>query len=236
MRDKIVVITGVSSGIGLALLQYFKNIENVKAIIGISRNIDPIHPIIKSIPNNLEIELISTDLAKPHFSDVIKPVLKKYNKIDILINNAGTLLHESFENSSQELWEKTFQINVFAAVEMIQLSLPQLKKSNLANVINISSMGGFQGSVKFPGLSAYSASKAAIANLTECLAQEYSETSIRFNAFALGAVETPMLKKAFPDYKSSLSPERIADFIGDFAIKNDFLLNGKILPVSCTTP
>lgn len=234
MRGKIVLLTGVSSGIGLALLHYFLHCQEVKSIIAISRNIDKLTAETKD-PEG-KIQFVSIDLSKPNFSSLVENTLKNYPKIDILINNAGTLLHESFENISPENWQDTFQTNVFSPAELIQVALPWLKKSELAHVINITSMGGFQGSAKFTGLSAYSTSKAALANLTECLAEEYKTTKIRFNALALGAVQTPMLEKAFPNYRASVSAQEMGSFIGNFALHWANMCNGKVLPISVTTP
>jgi NAD(P)-dependent dehydrogenase (short-subunit alcohol dehydrogenase family) len=97
-------------------------------------------------------------------------------------------------------------------------------------------MGGFQGSAKFPGLSFYSASKAALCCLTECLATELKDKSIKMNALALGSVQTEMLDKAFPGYKAPVKAEEIAEFITDFAINGHRYVNGKVLPVSLSTP
>ena len=104
------------------------------------------------------------------------------------------------------------------------------------HVVNIGSMGGVQGSVKFPGLSAYSSSKAALANLTECLAEEYKETPIRFNCLALGSVNTEMLKDAFPGFEGSNEPNEMAKFIKEFALTGYKFYNGKVLPVATSTP
>ncbi|HYW96685.1 MAG TPA: SDR family oxidoreductase, partial [Bacteroidales bacterium] len=103
-------------------------------------------------------------------------------------------------------------------------------------VVNIGSMGGFQGSVKFSGLSHYSASKAALAVLTECLAVEYNQTGIAFNCLAIGSVSTGMLNEAFPGYDAPVKPEDMADFIYDFAVNGHRFMNGKILPVALSTP
>ena len=97
-------------------------------------------------------------------------------------------------------------------------------------------MGGFQGSAKFPGLSLYSASKGALAILSECMAEELSEYKISVNCLALGAAQTEMLTEAFPDYKAPLSAEQMAAYIADFALKGQQFFNGKILPVSLSTP
>jgi NAD(P)-dependent dehydrogenase (short-subunit alcohol dehydrogenase family) len=108
--------------------------------------------------------------------------------------------------------------------------------SDDAHVINISSVGGVQGSVKFPGLSVYSSSKGALTILTECLAEEFKATSYSFNTLALGAVQTEMLEEAFPAYKADVSPSQMASFIFKFAVEDGKLFNGKTVTVSSTTP
>ncbi|MGO2293820.1 MAG: SDR family NAD(P)-dependent oxidoreductase, partial [Psychroflexus halocasei] len=100
----------------------------------------------------------------------------------------------------------------------------------------ISSMGGVQGSVKFPGLAAYSSSKAAVITLTELLAEEYKETGISFNVLALGAVQTEMLAAAFPGLEAPVSAHDMADYIFDFALKGHRFYNGKLLQVANSTP
>ena len=97
-------------------------------------------------------------------------------------------------------------------------------------------MGGIQGSKKFPGLSAYSASKAALQVLTECLAEEFKEGNIAFNSIALGAVQTEMLAEAFPDYRAPLKADEMAEFIADFAINGRRFFQGKTIQVSLSTP
>ena len=97
-------------------------------------------------------------------------------------------------------------------------------------------MGAVQGSAKFPGLAYYSASKAAIANLTECLAEEYKEHNTAFNCLALGSANTEMFNEAFPGYKAAVSAQEMADLISDFAVNGQKYFNGKIIPVSVNTP
>jgi len=97
-------------------------------------------------------------------------------------------------------------------------------------------MGGVQGSMKFAGLSAYSSSKGAVITLMELLAEEYREREIQFNALALGAVQTEMLKEAFPDYEAPISAKDMAAYIAGFALSGNAIYNGKVLPVSSTTP
>ncbi len=105
-----------------------------------------------------------------------------------------------------------------------------------AHIVNIGSMGGVQGSVKFSGLSLYSSSKGALAILTECLAEELRSSGVSVNMLALGAVDTEMLQKAFPGYKAPVSPAGMASFIANFAKTGHHFMNGRIIPLSLSTP
>lgn len=97
-------------------------------------------------------------------------------------------------------------------------------------------MGAFQGSAKFAGLSAYSASKAALHTLTECLALELADRQIKVNCLALGSAQTEMLEQAFPGYQSPVMAFEMGKYIADFALTGHRFFNGKILPVAVTTP
>jgi 3-oxoacyl-[acyl-carrier protein] reductase len=126
-------------------------------------------------------------------------------------------------------------VNVIGVMENIQWFLPKLNPEG-SHIVNISSMGGFQGSMKFAGLAAYSTSKAALCSFTELFAEEYKETTIKMNCLCLGAVQTEMLEQAFPGYQAPLTPEQMASFIADFSLSAHRYLNGKIIPVSLTNP
>jgi NAD(P)-dependent dehydrogenase (short-subunit alcohol dehydrogenase family) len=151
-----------------------------------------------------------------------------------LINNAGTLISKPFEKLSVEDFEQVFSVNVFSCAMLIQKLLPILGSGS--HVVSISSMGGVQGSVKFPGLAAYSSSKGALQVLTEVLAEEYKARDISFNCLALGAVQTEMLEEAFPGFKAPVQADQMARYIFDFAVQGAALFNGKTLPVAVTTP
>jgi NAD(P)-dependent dehydrogenase (short-subunit alcohol dehydrogenase family) len=105
-----------------------------------------------------------------------------------------------------------------------------------SHILNIGSMGGFQGSVKFAGLSAYSASKAALHTLTECLALELAGQEIKVNCLAIGSAQTEMLEQAFPGYQSPVMAFEMGKYIADFSITGHRFFNGKVLPVAVTTP
>ena len=117
---------------------------------------------------------------------------------------------------------------------MTRVVLPFMKKDG--HVVTISSMGGIQGSIKFPGLAAYSSSKGAVITLTELLAEEYKDTGPQFNVLALGAVKTEMLEEAFPDFDAPITALEMAKYIKEFSLNGNQFYNGKVLQVSNSTP
>ncbi|NEW79341.1 MAG: SDR family oxidoreductase [Gelidibacter sp.] len=225
---KNIIITGTSRGIGFELAQLFaKNNYNVLAL---SRNTKPLENL-----NLKNITTISVDLSNENdLKKVTNFVSKNWKQVDILINNAGKLINKPFENLTSADFLEVYKVNVFAIAELTRLLIPFLAKGS--HVVNISSIGGIQGSMKFAGLAAYSSSKGALLTLTEVLAEEYKEQQISFNALALGAVQTEMLEEAFPGYKASVSAEEMANYIYNFALTGNKFYNGKILQVSSTTP
>ena len=225
--SKNVIITGTSSGIGFELVKLFS--ENNHNILAISRNNEALR--ILDLPN---VSAIDFDLTKSEEFLSLDEILNSFENIDILINNAGHLVNKSFEETTLKDFQDVYSTNVFSVAMLIKKVIKFMNKSS--NVVNISSIGGVQGSVKFSGLSAYSSSKAALNILTEMLAEEFKERNIHFNSLALGSVETKMLKKAFPDFKASTSAQEMAKYIYEFSISGYKFLNGKIVSVSSSTP
>ena len=221
-----VIITGASRGIGFEMVKQF--LSNGHQVMAISRNKVKLIKLEK-----LGAKILAFDLANEDFSALIDAV-KSFGRIDILINNAGVLVNKSLRNMTNEDIKNVYNVNVFSIIKLTRDLLPHF--SNYAHIVNISSVGGVQGSVKFPGLSVYSSSKGAISILTECLAEEFKENSIRFNALALGAVQTEMLREAFPNYEANISSKEMANYIYRFATQDGKFFNGKILTVSSSNP
>ena len=230
-----IIITGASNGIGKELVMKFAEIENVH-IFAVARSKTRLEKLERTCKKaKAQITYVCFDVN--HIFGIGLPAsILKLDSVDILINNAGMLINSPFAKTKNTQANKMFQTNVFAPAEWIRLLLPKLIQPARSHVVNIGSMGGFQGSAKFAGLSFYSASKAALATLTECLAEEYKDSPIRFNTLALGAVQTEMLQKAFPGYEAPISAKDMAAFIADFALNGSKWFNGKTLPVAITTP
>ncbi|MEH6763799.1 MAG: SDR family oxidoreductase [Aequorivita antarctica] len=225
---KNIIITGTSRGIGFEMVKLFS--EAGHNILALSRNSKPISDLKLKNVTALEFDIADE-------SEIVKlsAYLQKGMKtVDVVINNAGFLVNKPFSEITSEEFKRSYDVNVFGVASLIRTLLPFMKKEG--HVVNISSMGGVQGSVKFPGLSAYSSSKGAVITLTELLAEEYKETGPSFNVLALGSVQTEMLEEAFPGFKAPLSATEMAQYIVDFSLSGNKFYNGKILQVSSTTP
>jgi 3-oxoacyl-[acyl-carrier protein] reductase len=226
--SKHIIITGTSRGIGFELVQLFANSGH--KVLALSRNDKPVH--------NLKLKNVtafSFDLSnKPDYKKVEDFIKNEWQQVDVLINNAGALLNKPFAETTMDDFETIYKTNVFGVSELTRVVLPYMKKES--HVVTISSMGGVQGSMKFPGLAAYSSSKAAVITLTELLAEEYKETGPSFNVLALGAVQTEMLEEAFPGYQAPTTALEMAQYIFDFSLNGNKYYNGKLLQVSNSTP
>ncbi|AND63403.1 short-chain dehydrogenase [Flavobacterium covae] len=227
MKNKNIIITGTSRGIGYELALQFANAGHQVLALSRKTSQDLVqHQNITCLPVDLVIE---EDLL-----EVENKIKKSWEKVDIIIHNAGCLLHKPFEEITSIEFENVYKVNVFGVAALTRICIPYLQKGS--HVVTISSMGGIQGSMKFAGLSAYSSSKGAVITLSELLAEEYRERGIAFNVLALGAVQTEMLEEAFPGYQAPITASEMANYIFDFALTANKYYNGKVLQVSSTTP
>lgn len=227
--NKNIVIIGASRGIGKAMVDLFSKDENLQ-IFALSRDEEKMRKQFGTYPN---VICKSYDLASDNCEQQLNFIFEKVEKIDVLINNAGYLVNKPFEELSHRDFARSYQVNVIGIMETVQALIPKMEATH---IVNISSMGGFQGTVKFAGLAAYSTSKAALVSFTELFSEEFKHTEIRMNCLCLGAVQTEMLHEAFPGYEALISPEEMADYICNFALTAHKWMNGRVIPVSLTTP
>lgn len=226
--SKNIIITGTSRGIGFELVQIFAKAGH--NVLALSRNEKPIESL-----NLKTVTCFSFNLNdEKAYQKVEDFVSKQWEQVDILINNAGALLNKPFADITMDEFAAVYKTNVFGVAELTRKIIPFMVANS--HVVTISSMGGVQGSLKFPGLAAYSSSKAAVITLTELLAEEYKESGIAFNVLALGAVQTEMLEEAFPGYQAPTTAFEMAEYIYDFSLNGNKYYNGKLLQVSNSTP
>ncbi len=232
-----IVITGASRGIGYETARILARHPGHKIWL-ISRNEVRLNALVEEAKAKGGAALIPVvaDLQAKDMKSSVENTFAGVKRIDIIIHNAGALVNKPFDQISDEELDYTYNVNVLSVFRLTQVLAPLMGGNSRGHIVNISSMGGFQGSLKFPGLSAYSSSKAALSGLSECLAEEFKERNIAVNCLCLGAVQTEMLQEAFPGYKAPLAAVDMAEWIAYFAQEGHKYFNGKILPVSLSTP
>ncbi len=228
---KTVVITGASRGIGYATTLHF--LKEGWQVVACSRNLDPLEHIKAKYPGTLfSVHLdLSDEQSINHAGKQIDSIT---DQIDVLIHNAGYLVNKPFAELSMADMQACYQVNAIGPYVFTQRIHASL--SPTAHVVAISSMGGFQGSLKFPGLSAYSSSKAAMACLIECWQEEFKGSQQSYNCLCIGSVQTEMLDQAFPGYQAPLVPDQMATFLYQFSTQANHVMRGKIIPVSMSNP
>lgn len=230
MMRKTIVVVGASRGIGKELVKILSQDKN-NLVLALARNTKSLEEF-----DQLEnVQIHAFDLNTDSVRVSAEKIFQNISSIDILINNAGKLVNKPFLELSKEDLEESYQVNVIGVMETVQAAIPKMIEIG-GHIVNISSMGGFQGTVKFAGLAAYSTSKAAVASFTELLAEEYKDTQIKVNCLCLGSAQTEMLEEAFPGFQAPVSAHQMASYIVDFSLTAHQWMHGRIIPVSLTTP
>lgn len=226
--SKTICITGASKGIGRALVN--EALNRGYQVIGISRTgvISESNPLYKDI----QCDLMDIENTK----EALLSRLDGVEVIDVLINNAGLLVKDTWRTGKADAVSKLVHLNAWVPARLSALLLPYLLKSKNAHIINVSSMAGVVGSEKYKDLFSYGLSKAAQHAVTEYMSADLIKEGIAVNTIAPGAVKTDMLRKAFPDSDTGASPEDMASFILHFATSGNKVLTGRIIPVAITNP
>ena len=182
LKDKIILITGSSSGIGLATARLAKEYGATVILHGKTESDE-----LKNFAKELDCEYIFCDVAdKVAVESEVNKIIDKVKSIDILVNSAGISLNQKFLESTDEVWLDVFKTNVLGTTHFCQAVIPKMQKNKYGRIVNISSIRGYPGT---SGNSAYSASKAAIINLTSTLAKQFAP-DIFVNSVAPGFTNT----------------------------------------------
>ncbi len=229
-----ILVIGGTRGIGKEIVILMSEDKNNQIMVA-GRNADVLRELVRSCRHgnisSVQIDLSSFDEQAKSFRE---EVFNRFSRLDVLINSAGNLAVRDFVETSNEEARAMMETNFFGPASVIRLLFPLMGIGT--HIINIASMGGFQGSSKYRGLSYYSASKAALACLTECLSEEFQDSGIIVNCLALGSVQTEMFESAFPGATAPVNPREMAEFIVNFAVNGKKYFNGKILPVAVKNP
>ena len=197
--DKVVLVTGSSSGIGKATaIEFAKSGANV--VVHYNNNIDGANSVVDEIKTlGQEAIAVSGDLSKKNAVDqLIEKSLKKFGKIDVLVNNAGTLVERrSIEDMDEELWSRVMDVNLKSAFLCSNAVISGMKKQGEGKIINVTSIAGRNGGG--PGAGHYAAAKAGVLTFTKSLAKELAGTGILVNGVAPGVITTPYHDTYTPD-------------------------------------
>ena len=189
LENRLAVITGAASGIGEASANLFA--ENGAKVLAFDLD----DSIIEKFKDNNSITGFKLDIASSSAPEIISNTIQEVlGGLDILMNNAGVVSGSPIEEMQDEEWDKVFAVNVEATIKITRCSLPYLKKSKFGRIINI---GSNMSSLGDAGLSAYAASKHAVAGLTKSIAAEVGPAGITANYIQPGAIMTGMTREAF---------------------------------------
>lgn len=229
-----IIVSGGSKGIGREVVMSLAT-DKDNQILVTGRNEGRLKELQMECVNE-NVSYLAMDISEldKEIEHVKEEIYNRFSRVDILINIAGLLFVKDFMKLSDQEARNMMDTNFFGPAAFIKLIVPLMSAGS--HIVNISSMGCFQGSSKYGGLSYYSASKAALSCLSECLAVELGETGISVNCLAIGSVQTEMFESAFPGFKAPLGPKEIAEFISYFAVNGNKYFNGKVLPVAVNNP
>lgn len=209
LEGKVAVITGGAMGNGLGIVNVFLKYGAKVIILDYSEELKETLSNLKR--EGYDVLGYKVDISnKNEVEGAVKDIEKRFDKVDIIVNNAGICVLDSFENMSDELRDKHFDINIKGTWNVTKSLLPMLKKSKKGAVVNLSSVTGV--SVSDSGEVAYATTKAAVLGFTKALAMELVKDNIRVNAILPGYILTPMVEKMAKQSNSS-DPQSVIDVI-----------------------
>ena len=195
MQEKVVIITGASSGIGRATAKIF--VENGSKVVAVGRNDKELNLLRdETHTSGGIIKPVLTDLCETSQVDrLITETIDQFKQLDIVVNAAGIIANGSLESTSLDEWDKMMNINLRSVFYVMHKSVPHLIKTK-GNIVNVSSVTGLRA---FPNVLAYCVSKAGIDQLTRCSALELAPQGVRVNAVNPGVVVTNLHKRSGMD-------------------------------------
>lgn len=206
-EGRVAIVTGASSGIGKATAELFE--EQGARVIRFSRSTGG------DVSSEADVALL----------------FEKSGPCDILVNNAGTIDVAQLSEMTVEQWDHTFAVNVRGAFLTCKYALRSMLARRSGSIVNVASISGVPGPQKFPGFTAYCASKAALISLTESLAVEVKEHGIRVNCISPGSVDTKMWAEVSGGAPAAMTPREIAEAIAFLAGERSRPMNGQNLNV-----
>ncbi|PTI64077.1 SDR family oxidoreductase [Staphylococcus succinus] len=216
VKDKVVVITGASSGIGEETVSLLSE-NGAKLVLG-ARRLDRLEKIQQKIGHH-NVSIKKTDVTHPdEVNALIETAYNDFGRVDVLINNAGLMPQSFLEKNKQDEWNQMIDVNIKGVLYGIGAVLPYMRKQKSGHIINLASVAGH---VVFPGSAVYSGTKYAVRAITEGLRQEEAAvgSNIRTTILSPGAIDTELtdhisdkeMKQGIDEvYKDAIKPDAIA--------------------------
>ncbi|GAB4410752.1 MAG: glucose 1-dehydrogenase [Anaerolineae bacterium] len=194
-QDAVVIVTGGSRGIGLAIVQRFAA-EGAQVVFA-ARNRTRGQQVAGELQQQgARVEFIGADVAQRDQAEaLVAQVIERFGRVDVLVNNAGAHEKAPFTEEGEDLWQRMFRINVLGTVFPSQAAVRHMQARGRGSIVHVASKAGVVGE---PGHAAYSAAKGAVIALTRAMAVELARDGIRVNAVCPGPVVTDMLLEAAP--------------------------------------
>lgn len=230
LKNKIAIITGGTGGLGKSVVSAFLREGASVYTTYIDKNQLDATSDLKERYGEVLL-LGKADVTKERdMSKVVERVIRKFGRVDCLINIVGGFGMASLIETDEALWNKMMDMNLNSVFVSSKAALPQMMKQKYGRIINIGARPALSGC---KNMSAYGASKAAVLNLTQSMADELSDYNINVNAIIPGTMDTPRNRKDMPkaDFKKWVDPEEIADVIVFLCSNGGNKISGAILPV-----
>ncbi|HEY8130326.1 MAG TPA: SDR family oxidoreductase [Thermoanaerobaculia bacterium] len=227
-EGRVAIVTGASSGIGRATAEML--VERGAMVSIFARSAGK----LKSLARKHEGRMLAVpgDVSVPKsVEQLFAETESRFGRCDILINDAGTFVNKRVERMTERDWDRVFAVNVRGAFLATRRAVKNMIPRRSGAIVNVSSISGVIGPEKFPGYSAYCASKAALISFTESLAVELKEHGIRVNCVSPGSVDTPMWAAVSGGAPADMTPAEVAEVILFLASERSRPINGQNIDV-----
>jgi 3-oxoacyl-[acyl-carrier protein] reductase len=227
-EGRVAIVTGASSGIGRATAEML--VERGAMVSVFARSAGK----LKSLARKHEGRMLAVpgDVSDPESVErLFAETESRFGRCEILINDAGTIVDKRIERMTERDWDRVFAVNVRGAFLTTRRAVKNMISRRSGAIVNVSSISGVIGPEKFPGYSAYCASKAALISLTESLAVELKEHAIRVNCVSPGSVDTPMWAAVSGEAPADMTPAEVAEVILFLASDRSRPINGQNIDV-----
>jgi len=223
-ENRVAIVTGASSGIGRATAEML--VERGARVAAFARSAGKLKALAKKFDDRMLA--VPGDVSDPESVErLFSETESRFGKCDILINDAGTYVSKRIEKMSDRDWDRVFAVNVRGAFLTTRRAVKSMIPRRSGTIVNVSSISGVPGPEKFPGFSAYCASKAALIGFTEQLATELTEHAIRVNCVSPGSVDTAMWAAVSGGARADMAPAEVAEVILFLASDRSRPMNGQ---------